>query len=541
MLLAMSAANAALLTDHFLGRYAALEVVALCVGIVPLVTAQGKAASRLAWQVYFPLRIGDLGMLVAVLIIGHEAGTLHIDQALRAATGFETTYLTWILAGLTVAAWAKLGGWPFGVWGLAARQLSLASHAWLYATLLPNLGAYLLYRIAPLLALAPPLSTALAWLGASGAALGALAAFIRRDVRTSLVSVGAAQAGLALCAASAGLQPVLLLGVLALTPLRLLLYLAADVAQLAASSPWRRVGVGLFALGSVALSAFSLLTTWWIRRASALNAGLPVATIYVAEIAVALGVVWAASATRSLVMPGSQGGSADRELAHTGWRRGTAAVLLSVIVLAGGLAFRPLSDRMAAACGLVLLPLPSALDLVRYALQNSGLLATAVIGLTAWLVRWHLDGQAPMRRVEGALRAKLRAGRTEDLFAMIGRAVARGVRVIGAVEHQGLDGLAQYAARAVTASARVAHRWVEQEGLDSLVPRVARAVTRGSRIAHRWVEQDGLEEMLRAAARTVLRASRALQRQHTGRLRRNIVWMAIALALSVVCLSLWRW
>jgi hypothetical protein len=68
---------------------------------------------------------------------------------------------------LARAAWVKLGGWPFHLWSRAGRGLSLASQAWLYATLVPNLGAYLLYRVTPLLAVAGLLRTPLLWLGAS--------------------------------------------------------------------------------------------------------------------------------------------------------------------------------------------------------------------------------------------------------------------------------------------------------------------------------------------------------------------------------------
>jgi NADH:ubiquinone oxidoreductase subunit 5 (subunit L)/multisubunit Na+/H+ antiporter MnhA subunit len=510
MLAAMSAANAGLLADHFLGRYAALEVVALCAGLVPLATLQGKPARTLAWQIYLPLRIGDLAMLVAMLILGIAAGTLHVGQALEAAPDLGRAHLTWVLVGLTLAAWAKLGGWPFSVWGLAARRLSLGSQAWLYATLVPNLGAYLLYRIAPLLASAGSISTALAWLGAGGAALGALAAIIQRDMRTALVSVAASQAGLLLCAAAAGLQPLVLLAILALTPLRLLLYLAADAAQHATSSRWRRMGAGVFGLGGVALSAFGLLTTWWLRRASVQNVGLPLAATVLTECAVSLGIVWAASATRALAVESSLERSADREPERTGWRRWTPAGVLSVAVLAGGLAFGPLSGRIATACQWALPPLPSVADLLHYTISTPALLASTLVGFGAWLLLLRFGGQQRMQPTESMLRSLS----TENILSTVARAVTKGTRAGLAFEHQGLDVLVRWTAQAVTASARAAHHWMEQEGLEGL---------------------------LHAAAQAVLRASQALSRQHTGLLRRNIVWMAIALALAAVCLTLWRW
>ena len=94
----------------------------------------------------------------------------------------------------------------------------MASQAWLYATVVPNLGMYLLYRVTPLLPLIGSLQTAALWLGAGGAALAALIALTQSEPRSALVYVGAAQAGLALFVAAAGLKSAVWVGILVLTP-----------------------------------------------------------------------------------------------------------------------------------------------------------------------------------------------------------------------------------------------------------------------------------------------------------------------------------
>ena len=91
--------------------------------------------------------------------------------------------------------------------------------------------------------------------------------------------------------------------------------------------------------------------------------------------------------------------------------------------------------------------------------------------------------------------------------------------------------------RGVVNGARAA--WtVEYEGLEGLMNRTARAVVGGASLAHRVVEEGGLEELLRRGGRAVLISSRVLQRWHTGKLRRNLVWLPVALALAVLASAL---
>ena len=196
---------------------------------------------------------------------------VYLNGELRALDGNGTAsaQMLWVAAGLAFAAWVKLGGWPFHIWSQSGERLSLASHAWLFATLVPALGAYLLYRVTPLLALSGPVRVVSLWIGAGSAAIAALLALNRPSPRSSLPFVGAVQSGLVLLTAASGRAPAVWLSILALTPVRLLLFLAADTAQQSRAAGWRRVSASLFALGGVALVAFSLLAIWWARAAGA--------------------------------------------------------------------------------------------------------------------------------------------------------------------------------------------------------------------------------------------------------------------------------
>ena len=519
-LLALAATNAAFLTDHFLARYVALEIVALCVALAPLVELRNTAGIRLATSNYLLLRLGDAGLLAAILILRGASGTLSIGPALEAGGALGAARLGWVVAGFVLAAWVKLGGWPLHLWSQSGRRLTLASQAWLYAIVVPSLGAYLLYRVTPLLALAGPLRTAALWLGAGGAALATLIALTQADPRSALIYVGAGQGGLALFVAAAGVKPAIWVGLLALTPLRLLIFLAADTAQNSNSTIWHRVAACLFALGGLALAAFGLLTTWWAREA-----GVPLDALFVAEAAVALTGVWAARAAWRLFSDPKGSGKP----LGSAWTQWTAVGLLGGGVLVGGLTLGPLARHLVSTSRIALPTVPTLLAMSSYAATAPALLAVIVLSLATWRLqrasRWKpwaaaepaeevYDLEEGLTRAAHVLRAVVEVGIAERIVALVVRAVVNGARAAWAVEHR---------------------------GLENLTHRTARAVVDGALVTYRVVEQEGLEGLLHRGVQVVLTLSRGLQRWHTGRLRHNLMWVSIALALAVLALVVWGW
>jgi len=553
MLLALAGTNVAFLADHFLARYAALEVVALCVALAPLVEVRRPVAIRLASTSYLLLRLGDAGLLAAILILWSASGTLSIDPSLKLALGsiegaggaLEGGRLWLAVAGFVLAVWVKLGGWPFHLWSRAGRCLGLVSQAWLYATVVPNLGIYLLYRVTPLLVVAGPLRTAALWLGVAGGVVAALIALTQADVRDAMVYIGAAQGGLALFAAASGIKPAVWLGLLALTPLRLLIFLTADVARSTGSLSWRRVAACLFGLAGLALVAFGLLTTWWAREA-----GTPLDALLVAEVAVALIGVWVARVTRRLFRPQSR---ITRDSASH-WTKWVTAGSLGVGVLAGGLAWGPLTRHLATASHVTFPAMPTLLSLLRYAAANPALWVIMVLALAVWQLRRRsgldylasvesaeevYDLEEALARSAQVLHAVVEVGIAERLIAFLVRIVVEGARATHrVVEHRSLEGLLHGSVRAVMGAARTTYRVVEHGGLDGLLRGSVRTVMDGARGTHLVVEHRGLESILPRSVRVVLALARRLQRWHTGRLQRSLLWVAVSLALAMLSLAL---
>ena len=141
--LLLAASFAALNVNHFLYRYVFLEAAALATLVMTV--------RRGNWHdlvgSFLTLRLGDLALLGAIIVLWQAHDTLLISPMLAAAAQAAdgTTWLA-VLMGL-LAVWIKLGLYPFDRWLAVAGEIA-SPERWSAATAgLPLLGAYLLYRL----------------------------------------------------------------------------------------------------------------------------------------------------------------------------------------------------------------------------------------------------------------------------------------------------------------------------------------------------------------------------------------------------------
>jgi hypothetical protein len=92
--------------------------------------------------------------------------------------------------------------------------------------------------------------------------------------------------------------------------------------------------------------------------------------------------------------------------------------------------------------------------------------------------------------------------------------------------------------QAATGGARIV--WFVEYGiLEGILHRSAQAVADGAGAAYQVIEQEGLEGILQRVVRAVLALSRKAQRWHTGKLRRNLLWVPVALALAILVVMMY--
>lgn len=162
LFLSLAFSAAALLTDHFLLRYTALEGVGLCVVAAALIH---RPLDEGNWRnvkiIFLNFRLGDLGLIAAIFIMFAGSATFQIDVNLANAAVSSSPGRLLLSAGLLLAVWIKMGLWPLDWWLESIERLPSPARHWYGTLLLPTLGAYLLYRAAIVLSSLPVFSTLL--------------------------------------------------------------------------------------------------------------------------------------------------------------------------------------------------------------------------------------------------------------------------------------------------------------------------------------------------------------------------------------------
>lgn len=152
MLFSYSFALTALVADHFMLRFVALEFVGLCVvGSVLASPPNSTSNWNNVRNILLNFKFGDLCFLVAIFLMQANSGTFNISQNLELATELSQPNQAIITTCLLAVVWVKLSIWPLDWWVKALSNLPSFLRTWYADLLLPVLGVYLLYRSSPLL------------------------------------------------------------------------------------------------------------------------------------------------------------------------------------------------------------------------------------------------------------------------------------------------------------------------------------------------------------------------------------------------------
>lgn len=173
ILFSFASIQVALLSENFLLRYAALEMVGLALVaaalfLLPSPTQRWKNASIS----FLNLKIGDLALLIAIFIMSSGTRSFEISANLSQAVSLPSFSLSWVTLALLIAIWVKMAVWPLDGWSDMNSSLPAVARFWFLRASLPLLGAYLLYRSLPLIQSLPalkvwlPMLCLVAWLAA---------------------------------------------------------------------------------------------------------------------------------------------------------------------------------------------------------------------------------------------------------------------------------------------------------------------------------------------------------------------------------------
>ena len=169
-----------------------------------------------AHKKFIASRVADACLLVAIVLIGQQLGTLEIDQAIAAAKALPAMTGPLQVAALLLAASAllKCAQLPVHGWLIQVMEAPTPVSALLHAGVV-NLGGFLLIRMGSLVGDVPAAQTLLVVVGSITAVVAALVMMTRISIKVSLAWSTCAQMGFMMMQCGLGLYDLALLHLVA--------------------------------------------------------------------------------------------------------------------------------------------------------------------------------------------------------------------------------------------------------------------------------------------------------------------------------------
>ncbi len=173
------------------------ELVGLCSYLLIGFWFQRDAARRAATKAFLVTRLGDLGLLSAILLIWWQTGELDIaaiqEAALAGVVG--ASVIAFFAGGVLAGAAGKSAQFPLHVWLPDAMEGPTPVSALIHAATMVAAGVYLVARLFPVFALSEEAITTVAVIGAVTALASALVGLVMTDIKRVLAYSTISQLG----------------------------------------------------------------------------------------------------------------------------------------------------------------------------------------------------------------------------------------------------------------------------------------------------------------------------------------------------------
>lgn len=179
--------------------------------------------------------IGDIGLMVAVFALFKEFGTLnyhtifHNEVPQLASLPAADNWLSFVLAGLLVGAYAKSAQLPLHTWLPDAMEGPTPVSALIHAATMVTAGVYLLVRCHPLLELSVTFMQFVGFMGAMTALFAACCALVQNDLKRVLAYSTMSQLGYMFLAIGVGAYGAAIFHLVTHAFFKALLFLAAGI------------------------------------------------------------------------------------------------------------------------------------------------------------------------------------------------------------------------------------------------------------------------------------------------------------------------
>jgi NADH-quinone oxidoreductase subunit L len=194
------------LADNLVQLYVFWEMVGLCSYLLIGFWFQRPAAAAAAKKAFIVTRLGDLGFLMAVLLIFVKAGTFDIGRIQEMAVGglLPTGVITVFALGVFAGAVGKSAQFPLHVWLPDAMEGPTPVSALIHAATMVAAGVYLVARLFPIFDASEGAMHTVAAIGGVTAILAASMGVVMTDIKRVLAYSTISQLGYMMLALGVG-------------------------------------------------------------------------------------------------------------------------------------------------------------------------------------------------------------------------------------------------------------------------------------------------------------------------------------------------
>ncbi|OGO50143.1 MAG: NADH-quinone oxidoreductase subunit L [Chloroflexi bacterium RBG_16_68_14] len=195
-----------LLVDSILLLFVFWELVGLCSYLLIGFWFHRPAAARAAVKAFIVTRLGDLGLLLAIILIWTKTGTFQIAeiQELAVTGAISVNVLTVFALGVFAGAAGKSAQFPLHVWLPDAMEGPTPVSALIHAATMVAAGVYLVARLFPIYEVAEGARLTVAAIGGTTALIAALLGLVVTDIKRVLAYSTISQLGYMMLALGLG-------------------------------------------------------------------------------------------------------------------------------------------------------------------------------------------------------------------------------------------------------------------------------------------------------------------------------------------------
>ncbi len=393
------------------------EVMGICSYLLIGHDRKLPEAPAAAVKAFIVTRVGDVGFLLGIVILGVHAGSFRISDVLGSLAADADTTVTIAALLLLAGVAGKSAQFPLHTWLPDAMAGPTPISALIHAATMVAAGIYVVTRLEPVFAVGEPALVVLGVMAVVTVLIGALAATAQDDIKRVLAWSTVSQIGYMAAALAVGAPAVALFHLLTHAAFKALLFLGAGSIihavgsnSMSAMGGLRRRMPATFAsmtIGLGALIGLPPLAGFWskdavLHAASSAEAGWLPGLVYGVGLAGVLITAWYAGRLWLRTFFGAPRSPGAESAHEPPWPMAVPVVVLAVpSALLGLLAF---VDGFGARLTPFVIDLPE-VSLSHLGGETAAPLAALVIGLVLVWALWRRDAARDPARFLGPLRS----------------------------------------------------------------------------------------------------------------------------------------